>query len=257
MSMGFRQYELPSLLLVFWRRTSPLPTPTTAAPVECRFHTPPAPLHLAMFTRQTFWLSTLRHFARSSFAVVIGVALATAVISGALIVGDSVRGSLERLSLERLGGVDHVVRGPRFFRQELAAELAEAWKADIATVAPAILVTGSVQTGQITSATSRRAGHVEVYGVDAAFWKLAGVDPPGEGLAVSRRLAEQLELKVGGGVAQTSLWMSGLQSLSIPLVPSSPRRSKQRPGHPARKTSVPGFHRIPLGIQMSGDYYFH
>ncbi len=150
-----------------------------------------------MFTRQTFWLSTLRHFAQSSFAVIIGVALATAVISGALIVGDSVRGSLETLSLERLGGVDHVVRGPRFFRQDLAAELAEAWKADIVTVAPAILVTGSVQTGQITSATSRRAGHVEVYGVDAAFWKLAGVEPPGEGLAISRRLAEQLELKVG------------------------------------------------------------
>ncbi len=150
-----------------------------------------------MFTRQTFWLSTLRHFARSSFAVIIGVALATAVISGALIVGDSVKGSLETLSLERLGGVDHVVRGPRFFRQDLAAELAAAWQADIATVAPAILVTGSVQTGQITSATSRRAGHVEVYGVDAAFWKLAGVEPPGEGLAISRRLAEQLELKVG------------------------------------------------------------
>ena len=150
-----------------------------------------------MFTRQTFWLSTLRHFSRSSFAVIVGVALATAVISGALIVGDSVRGSLETLSLERLGGVDHVVRGPRFFRQELTAELADAWKADIATVAPAILVTGSVQTGQITSATSRRAGHVEVYGVDAAFWKLAGVDPPGKGLAISRRLAEQLELQVG------------------------------------------------------------
>ena len=150
-----------------------------------------------MFTRQTFWLSTLRHFARSSFAVIIGVALATAVICGALIVGDSVRGSLETLSLERLGGVDQVVRGPRFFRQDLAAELAEAWQDEIGTVAPAILVTGSVQTGQIKSATSRRAGHVEVYGVDAAFWKLAGVDPPGAGLGISRRLAEQLELKVG------------------------------------------------------------
>lgn len=150
-----------------------------------------------MFTRQTFWLSTLRYFARSSVAVIVGVALATAVISGALIVGDSVRGSLETLSLERLGGVDHVVRGPRFFRQSLATELAAAWKSDIATVAPVIVVTGSVQTGQITSETSRRAGHVEVYGVDAAFWKLAGVEPPGEGLAISRRLAEQLELQVG------------------------------------------------------------
>ena len=150
-----------------------------------------------MLTRPSFWLSTLRHFFRSSLAVVIGVALATAVISGALIVGDSVRGSLETLSLQRLGGVDHVVRGPRFFRQELTTQLADAWQADIATVAPAIIVTGSVQTGQIKSADSRRAGHVEVYGVDATFWKLAGVGPPGPGLAVSRRLAEQLELKIG------------------------------------------------------------
>ena len=149
-----------------------------------------------MFTRHSFWLSTLRYFARSSLAVILGVALATTVISGALIVGDSVRGSLETLSLQRLGGVDHVVRGPRFFRQDLATDLAAAWKAEISTVAPAILVTGSVQTGQIKSADSRRAGHVEVYGVDATFWKLAGVEPPGPGLAVSRRLAEQLELKV-------------------------------------------------------------
>lgn len=150
-----------------------------------------------MFTRQRFWLETLRHFFPSSLAVILGVALATAVITGALIVGDSVRGSLEDMSLQRLGGVDFVVQGPRFFRQDLASELAEAWKTDVATVAPAIIVAGSVQTGQIKSENSRRAGHVDVYGVDASFWKLAGVEAPGEGLAISRRLADQLELKVG------------------------------------------------------------
>lgn len=150
-----------------------------------------------MFTRQRFWVETLRHFFPSSLAVILGVALATAVITGALIVGDSVRGSLEEMSLQRLGGVDFVVQGPRFFRQDLATELAEAWKADVATLAPAIIVTGSVQTGQVKSENSRRAGHVDVYGVDTSFWKLAGVEPPGEGLAISRRLADQLELNVG------------------------------------------------------------
>ena len=110
-----------------------------------------------MLTRLSFWLSTLRYFARSSLAVVIGVALATAVISGALIVGDSVRGSLETLSLQRLGGVDHVVRGPRFFRQNLAEEFnnhTEPWEKprSLGIVAPAIILTGSVQTGQTRSA---------------------------------------------------------------------------------------------------------
>ena len=190
-------YSEVSTLTVAWA------TPTTTGQVECLSdHIAPPFVQTAMFTRQTFWLSTLRHFSRSSFAVIIGVALATAVISGALIVGDSVRGSLETLSLERLGGVDHVVRGPRFFRQDLADEINYTGgpfgkPRELGIVAPAIIVTGSVQTGQLTSATSRRAGHVEVYGVDAAFWKLADMEPPSKGLAISRRLAEQLELKVG------------------------------------------------------------
>lgn len=95
--------------------------------------------------------------------------------------GDSVRGSLETLSLQRLGDVDFVVQGPRFFRQNLTAELSAAWKSKVATVSPAIIVTGSVQTGQIKSENARRAGHVNVYGVDATFWTLAGVAPPGAG----------------------------------------------------------------------------
>lgn len=147
-----------------------------------------------MFTVRSFWWSTLRHFARSNLAVAVGVALATAVISGALIVGDSVRASLRTLSLERLGQVDHVVRGPRFFRQELSAEF---MNSSLSAVAPSIIVTGSVQTGHAKSEDSRRAGHVEVYGVDASFWKMAGVEPPAEGMAISRRLADQLQLKIG------------------------------------------------------------
>jgi len=151
-----------------------------------------------MFTIRSFWWSTVRHFARSNLAVMVGVALATAVISGALIVGDSVRASLRTLSLQRLGQVDHVVRGPRFFRQDLATQFSGS---ELKTVAPAIIVAGSVQTGHAKFQGSRRAGHVEVYGVDAAFWKLAEVEAPPTGMAISRRLAEQLQLKVGDKVS--------------------------------------------------------
>ena len=42
----------------------------------------------------------------SSLAIVLGVAIGTAVIVGALVVGDSVRGSLRDLALHRLGDVD-------------------------------------------------------------------------------------------------------------------------------------------------------
>lgn len=172
-----------------------LPTPTPAAPVECPSLNPLAPVRHAMFTRQSLWLSTIRHFARSYLTVVLGVALATAVITGALIVGDSVRDSLRRMSLERLGSVDFVVRGPRFFRQDLAQRLSKEVVEPV--IAPAIVVPGSVQTGTLKDSSTRRAGHVEVYAVNAAFWQLAGVPAPPDGLAISRRLADQLQLRLG------------------------------------------------------------
>ncbi len=43
------------------------------------------------------------------------MAVATAVLTGALMVGDSVRGSLRDLALERLGRVDHAMVATRFF----------------------------------------------------------------------------------------------------------------------------------------------
>ncbi len=49
--------------------------------------------------------------------IALGVAAATAVIVGALVVGDSVRTSLRELALDRLGKVDHVLIAPRFFDQ--------------------------------------------------------------------------------------------------------------------------------------------
>lgn len=182
---------------------------------------PQSPMNTAL----GFWRSTLLYFAKSSLAVILGVALATSVITGALLVGDSVRGSLEQLSLERLGRIDHVVIGPRFFRQNLVETFNVAAGTDsttntksvgkprgIGTLAPAIIVTGSLQTGPSRSTTSRRAGHVEVYGVDDTFWKLAQVESPGQGMAISRRLADQLELKVGDQA-----------SLVIEIPPTIPR----------------------------------
>ncbi len=57
-------------------------------------------------------------------AVALGVAAATAVLTGALLVGDSVRGSLRDLTLDRLGRIDELLLVDRFFRQQLADDLA-------------------------------------------------------------------------------------------------------------------------------------
>ena len=45
----------------------------------------------------------LRHYRRTHLGVIAGCAVSAAVLVGALFVGDSVRGTLERIALARLG----------------------------------------------------------------------------------------------------------------------------------------------------------
>ena len=47
--------------------------------------------------------------------MVAGAAVTTAVVTGALLVGDSMRESLRRLTLDRLGNIEQVLLNDRFF----------------------------------------------------------------------------------------------------------------------------------------------
>src|SRR5262249_33780827 len=120
------------------------------------------------------------YYWRTNVAVVLGVATAVAVLAGALLVGDSVRGSLRDLVLQRLGRADHVVSSAGFFREDLADAIAP----DLTSgaVCPLIAVEGAV-----TNQTSgRRVSHVQVYGVDDRFWRFHGLGRTGP---VGRRRA--------------------------------------------------------------------
>ncbi len=114
-------------------------------------------------------LRSVSHHWRTNFAVLLGVIAGTAVIGGALIVGDSVRASLVKMTQDRLGKIDHVMSGPRFVREELANEL-QAKAGDGATVAPAIIMVAGLQAKH--GETTRRAGQVNVYGFDERAWSL-------------------------------------------------------------------------------------
>src|SRR5216110_907704 len=67
----------------------------------------------------TLVLRGLTYYWRTNVAVVAGVATAVAVLAGALLVGDSVRGSLRDLVLQRLGRTDRVLVSSGFFREAL------------------------------------------------------------------------------------------------------------------------------------------
>ncbi len=119
---------------------------------------------------------SLTWYWRAHLAVAAGAAVATAVLTGALIVGDSVRGSLRDLALDRLGSIDVAVVAERSFREELAADFERALGGD-ARAAPALLVRASA----VHAATRTRASGVEVLGIDRRFAALypGSAGPPG------------------------------------------------------------------------------
>src|SRR5918911_1023532 len=59
-----------------------------------------------MITRSRLVLRNLGYHWRGNLAVLLGVAVGTAVLTGALLVGDSLRGSLRDLTEEQLTWVD-------------------------------------------------------------------------------------------------------------------------------------------------------
>src|SRR2546428_8741859 len=77
-----------------------------------------------VMTLRTLIFRNLRFHARAYLGALLGAAVGSAVLIGALVVGDSVRGSLRDLALARLGRVQIALNAnDRFFRAQLAEDL--------------------------------------------------------------------------------------------------------------------------------------
>lgn len=124
-------------------------------------------------TTSRFVLRSLRHYWRTNLAVVLGVAAAVTVLSGALLVGDSVRGSLSDLVLQRIGQTNLVVASSSFFRSALAEAISDDkdFHATFQDLVPLVALPG-VATEQ---ASGQRASQIQVYGVDEHFWAFHGM----------------------------------------------------------------------------------
>jgi putative ABC transport system permease protein len=134
---------------------------------------------------------SLVYYWRTNLAVVLGVATAVAVLSGALLVGDSVRASLRDLVLSRLGKTQAVVTSAQFFREQLAAEVPGS--------APLIVMQGVVTHEK----DGRRASKVAVYGVDDRFFKFneySQQPPSGNEAQMTAALARDLGAQPGDSI---------------------------------------------------------
>ena len=146
----------------------------------------------------------LGYYWRTNLAVIVGVAIAVSVLAGALLVGDSVRGSLRELFLGRLGRTTHVLSAAHFFPKDLANRIQHQpdFGKRFESVCP-LIVTQGVVTHQ---ESRRRASEVKVYGVDERFWRFHDLSA-GAGYAMSQRealvstpLATELGLQPGDSV---------------------------------------------------------
>ncbi len=148
-----------------------------------------------MFGLKSLVFISVRHSWRTSTSVALGVATATAVIVGALLVGDSMRGSLRQLTIERLGKTDSMVAPMRFF--------------DPKSIAPdnalpvLFFPTGIAEFKPQGSSAIRRAGSVQLIGCDDSFWNLdvAGVRPnvmpTDDSIVLNESAATELGVKIG------------------------------------------------------------
>ncbi|MEQ8846585.1 ABC transporter permease [Botrimarina sp.] len=124
-----------------------------------------------------------------------GVVVATAVLVGALVVGESVRGSLRGLVEERLGRVQTSLTPGRFFGAGLA-DLPDAIGAAPLIVAPASI-------GARSDGESRLASGVTLIGCDERFFSLGEFPIGGEargGAVLTEAVATELGVKEGDSI---------------------------------------------------------
>lgn len=140
-------------------------------------------------------IRTLLHFRGLLVPVAMGVAVATAVIVGALVVGDSMRGSLRFIAMDRIGSIDSVLIAPRWFDEGLAKNLLFD-DSQIGSIHSLVFVQQAIAEKEL-----HRASEMALLGVDPDFWTLGTIKPkrPPEDKEVilNQSLADKLHAEVG------------------------------------------------------------
>ncbi len=139
-------------------------------------------------------VKSIRYYKKPVLYQILIIALLSAVITGSLLTGSSVKASLKRSASSRLGNTSILISsGVRYIDASLVERLNDS---------SGIKSTGLLEVnGYCQSMISQKvASGTHIYGINSDFFKFHGRDSvkirPGE-IAVNKRLAENLQLKVG------------------------------------------------------------
>ena len=138
-------------------------------------------------------LKSLKFYKKQHIAVFFGTLISTAILTGALIIGDSVRFTLKDLVTKRLGNSSFaLVTADRFVRAELADEISK--ELNIKTAS--LLVLQGIATN---SENQSRINTVQVLGIDERFWEISDKNMPelnANEAIISTNVAKKLNLNV-------------------------------------------------------------
>ena len=115
-------------------------------------------------------LKSLWYFRKQHLAVLAATIVSTAVLTGALIIGDSVKYSLNHLVDLRLGSTRYAMHtGDRFVQQNLAVKISDSLEVKAAA---GLMLKGIA----VNNENQKRINRIQVLGVDNSFWKLSHVE---------------------------------------------------------------------------------
>ena len=151
-----------------------------------------------------FAIRSFLHYLRFNLTVAIGVAISTAILTGGLIVGDSVRYSLEQSTRYRLGETrTAITMGDRFTTASLSAllqeELSDPLNLDQEIVCAPIFQLQGIATAD---GGRMRVNRIQVLGVNEQFDLIADTSSyfgnlSSDEVIISENLAERLEVGAG------------------------------------------------------------
>ena len=150
-------------------------------------------------TKLQYIIKSFLHYFKANLLVALGVAISTMVLTGSLIIGDSVRYSLMQAAFYRLGETTHVVTvTERYFRQEMAEEMENQNQGIKAT--PVLLLEGMA----VADGGQLRANKVQIIGVGNDFTEISNSPVFSElsanEIAISKNLSDRLQKKEGDNI---------------------------------------------------------
>lgn len=148
---------------------------------------------MKIVTIKNYIIKSFLHYRKINITLILSIIVTSTVITGSLILGDSIRRSLKECVYEKIGRIQwSLYTGERFIRSSLARRMEEIAGTN---VAPVMILKGivSYKGGKV------RANSVQVAGVDNRFFKLSLNEqtvniPPGMAL-INQKLARKLNLK--------------------------------------------------------------